>query len=144
MFRVKQMAGAGCTLLLMSGTLCAQPAFTADDHGQFRHGETSRAPFAGATFRLEIGRGARPPSTRLQIGVRSLSNGPPSEAAPQITYVPLLELGVSGKEGGNLLIAGQPATGFGRRLGLNGDAYTIGSVIFGVTLVAVGALVLLQ
>lgn len=142
MFRSRLADRVGVILSLVSGALCAQPAVAAQDHRQFQYDETRRAAFAGATVRLEMGPAARPPATRLQLGLRSLSSGRQSEAGPKFTHVPLFELGVAGRDSGNLFIAGQSTTTVEKRLGLNGDAWTTASVVLTVALLAVGVLVI--
>ena len=140
MFGSRLFGRAG--IILSLGTLCAGPALAAEDHRQFQYDEARRAAFAGATFRLETGPAAKPPATRLQIGLRSVASGRQSEASPRITHVPLFELGAAGRESGSLFIAGQPTTAFERKLGVNADAGTTAAVIFAVALVAVGLLVI--
>ncbi len=142
MLRSKPLGSGSFILLLASGVSCAQPAMAAQDYRQAQYQETNRAAFAGGVVRFEMGPRAKPPATRLQIGWRSLSSDRGSDAPPNVTHVPMFELGFAGKDRGNLFVAGQPTRALERKLGLNGDTGTTAVVVFSVALLAVGLLVI--
>jgi hypothetical protein len=141
MFRSRPGARAIAVLSLVS-TLCAEPVLAAQDYREHQLREMNRAAFAGAVLRLETGKAAKAPATRLQLGMRSVPSGPQFEPGLQSTHIPMLELGLAGKDRGTFLVAGQPTSQFKRRLATNGDAGTTLIVVFSVALLAVGLLVI--
>nr|WP_295370402.1 hypothetical protein [uncultured Sphingosinicella sp.] len=141
MFRGKGMRSASGVAALVLGTICAQPCLAAEDHRELQFGETRRAAFAGTAFRLELGRVAKAPTARLQVGMRSVSAGAQSSAATRTSHMPALEIGLGGRETGSLFIAGRPARQIEKKLGMLDTAETamlVGAVVF----VAVGLLVI--
>lgn len=135
------MGRGGCILSLVSFALCAEPAFAAEDHRTSQYDETRRTAFAGAVFRLEMGPGAKPPATRLQMGLRSLSSGRHSEAPPRIAHVPLFELGVAGKGKPEMFVGGRSVREMRERMNLTSSTPNTVWIIMGVVLVAVTILV---
>jgi hypothetical protein len=139
MFRSKIAGSGGIVLSLLSGMLGAQSAVAAEDYRHAGYDESRRAGFAGAVFRLEMGAAAKAPSTRLQIGVRSISSRRQFEGTTSDVHVPVFELGAAGKDRGKLFIAGQSTGELKQRLGPSG---TTVAVVFSVALLAVGLLVI--
>ena len=142
MFRSKIAGSGGIVLSLLSGMLGAQPAVAAEDYRHLGYTESRRAGFAGAVFRLEMGAAAKAPSTRLQIGVRSVSSRRQFEGTTSDVHLPVFELGAAGKDRGKLFIAGQSTGELKQRLGPSGTVGTTVAVVFSVALLAVGLLVI--
>jgi hypothetical protein len=135
MFHANVMRRTGAGLSLLSLCLFAQPAFASDASRGIEQGQTSKAAFAGAGFRLEFGAKARPPATRLQVGMRSVADG--SQSTFKTRTVPMFELGMAGKEKRAFFIAGQSKAEIEQRLNLNGGAYKTATIIFAAGLVVV-------
>jgi hypothetical protein len=89
-----------------------------------------------------MGRRAKPPAARLQFGLRSVSTGRHSEAPTRIAHVPVLELGLGGRDSGSLFIAGRPAQAIERKLGVDARTQSTAMLVGAVVFLAVGLLVI--
>ena len=134
MFKAKVIRRAGAVLSLVSMCLSAQPALAGTDHRGLENGESRRSAFAGAAFRVEFGARSRPPSTRLQLGMRSVAGD--SQSAFNTRHVPVLEIGMGGRQNGTLFIAGQSRAEVEQRLRLTGRMNT-GDILLAAGLVVV-------
>jgi len=142
MLKANAMRRAGAVLSLVAMCLSAQPAgaqtaLAMADHRGIEDGESRRAAFAGAAYRIEFGARSRPPSTRLQVGLRSIAADSQSGAF-STHHVPVLEVGMNGRENGTLFIAGRSKAEAEKSLGLNGRAMGPVEIVMIAGLLAVG------
>jgi hypothetical protein len=144
MLKRNPAAPTAAILSLLAATLAPLPAFAAPDHRDLEHGETRRGAFAGTSFRVELGPRARAPGARLQLGMRAVSGSGRSAAPVRTTHMPALEIGIGGRDAGEMFIAGRSRAEVERSLGLGprGARGTTVTVIGAVALIAVGILVL--
>ncbi len=137
---VKKSAWRDVLLSLLLASLCAQPALAAEDYRENAHGESRKAAFAGAAFRLDLGAGAKP-STRLQVGMRSVT-GHSQSGAIVTRHVPVLEVALGGRQNGALFVAGQSKAEIAHKLRLTSETSNTVWLVFGAALVVVGVMVI--
>jgi len=133
---------AGALLSLLATSLYAIPASAAEDRRSYQHEQSRRAAFAGASFRLDLGARASRPATRLQLGMRSVGGDRRSAGALDTRQVPVLELGIGGREKGDLFVAGQSTAEIEHRLRLTSGTSNTVWLVFGAALVVVGVIVI--
>ena len=118
--------------------LAAQPCFAADDMRGIADPRRETAAFAGASFRLELGRGNRPrPTARLQLGVTHTYRDSGSPTPAQVLRVSGLELGASGSGRPRVYLGGQDVREIEQRLGANASTGTVLLIVGGVLVVVV-------
>jgi hypothetical protein len=125
----------------LSVTCTTVPCF-AQDNMSFAHSEQRTGAFAGVNLRLELGQHRRAkPVARIALGLaRETGGGAASDT--RRNSIPTLELGLKKSGGPELFIAGQPTARVNERLGARGLRLSPVEIVFGVTLLAVGVLVI--
>ena len=127
----------GCIATVSLLMAAAQPSFAAEDMRDIGSPQHQSAAFAGANFRLELGRGFRTrPTARLQLGVTHTYRDIGSAAPTQMHRVSAIELGASRAGEPRLYVGGQDVRQIEQRLGANASTGTVLLIVGGV-LVAV-------
>jgi hypothetical protein len=139
MFKSRAAKRAGTILSILAMAGAATPACAAQDERDSQF-ETRRGAFAGASFRAEFGARTRRPAARLQLGFRSVARD--QRLAAHSRTMPAFEIGLGGRESGNLFVAGRSTADIERSLRLDGSAGTAVVIAGGVALLVVGLIVI--